>query len=338
MSCHYEISKPEVSVLMSCFNAKRWLAEAIESVLAQTFKNYEFIIINDGSTDNTWDIIQQYASIDSRIVPISKKNTGLADSLNKGILKARGRWIARLDADDLCEPTRLEEQVAFSQQNKKIVLLGTGFTEIDETGRKIKTHFYPKEHDTLVRNLETSKRFFPHSSAFYRVDIAKSIGGYNKRITRAEDKKFWLDFTLRGKIACLRTPLVLVRKHSNQVSLDQGGFRQLCDAIIATTCYYLVKHGKEDPSINLSPEEWVIFLKWVETKVSQSGILERQKIWATARSLYFSTQGKYRNILYFAKTLFYSGYSRDILIEKLLGNRLPEQLALEWLAKKQTKN
>ena len=131
---------PEVSVLMSCYNASRWLHEAIDSVLTQTFENFEFVLVDDGSTDDTWNIIQSYRDRDERIVPISKKNTGLPDSLNVGIAKARGAWIARLDADDVCEPTRLEEQVKFVSKHPEVVLLGTGCVEIDEQGGVKKKH------------------------------------------------------------------------------------------------------------------------------------------------------------------------------------------------------
>ena len=333
MSYHYETPKPEVSVLMSCFNANRWLVEAIESVLAQTFNNYEFIIIDDGSTDNTREIIQQYASTDSRIVPILKENTGLADSLNIGIAKAKGRWIARLDADDLCEVSRLDEQLYFVDKNKSVVLLGSGFLEINEYGSIIKENLYPQKHIALLNNLERSKRFFPHSSAFFLTDLARSIGGYNKRISRAEDKRLWLDFALRGKIACLRKALVRVRKHSNQISLDQGGIRQLNDSIAATTCHYIVKQGNEDPSLILNEREWTDFLGWIDQKVAESGSIERQKVWASARNAFFSKKERYKNIHDMACILMFSGHFVPILLEKILGNDLPKKLAREWQIK-----
>ncbi len=138
--------EPEVTVLMSCRNASRWLQEAIESVLTQTFPDFEFVLIDDGSSDRTWEIVQQYAKCDSRIVPIAKRPTGLSDSLNVGINRARGRWIARLDADDLSEPTRLQEQVRFVRSHPTTVLLGSAFIEIDESGRSIRRHSYPASH------------------------------------------------------------------------------------------------------------------------------------------------------------------------------------------------
>ena len=151
---------PEISVVMSCYNSRRWLAEAIGSVLSQTHSDFEFIIVDDGSTDDSWATIQRYATRDRRIVALSKGNSGLADSLNAGISVARGKWIARIDADDVCEPGRLAEQMAFVRANPQVVLLGSGCVEIDEYGRPLRAHRYPAAHRTLVRNLELLQKFF----------------------------------------------------------------------------------------------------------------------------------------------------------------------------------
>lgn len=330
MSCHYLKRLPDVTVLMSCFNANRWLGEAIESVLAQTFGNYEFIIIDDGSVDNSRDIIQQYANTDSRIVTILKTNTGLADSLNRGIQKARGKWIARLDADDVCEPARLEEQVDFVRSNKNILLLGSGFFEINEYGSIIKKNIYPTKHSSLLRNLELSKRFFPHSSAFYSTEVARMIGGYNSRFKRAEDKRLWLEFALRGEISCLNKPLVRIRKHLNQISHDQGGERQINDSIAATTCHFIVKQGEKDPSLILNDMGWADFLRWIDRRVAEAGIIENHKYKAFVRSEYISKEGKKRSFFFGFCNLLSSGRSVSILMEKIRGNGLPKKLAREW--------
>ena len=102
---------PTISVLMSVYNGELCLAEAIESILNQTFRDFEFLIINDGSTDSSWEIIQRYAEKDQRIVPITQENIGLTKSLNKGILIAKGEFIARQDSDDLSLPKRFDKQL-----------------------------------------------------------------------------------------------------------------------------------------------------------------------------------------------------------------------------------
>ena len=321
---------PEVSVLMSCYNASRWLREAIDSVLAQTLRDFEFIVVDDGSTDETWNIIRSYRDRDERIVAISKKNTGLADSLNVGMAQARGAWIARLDADDLCEPARLQEQINFVRNHPDVVLLGTGFFEIDEQGRVITKQLYPSGHRELVRHLERLQRFFPHSSAFYRVDVVREAGGYNSRIRRAEDWRLWLELALRGKIACLPNPLVRIRMHSSQISLEDNGRRQLCDGTAATVCYFLRKAGCEDPSLSTSSEEWIAVRNWLESRIEESGVFERRKTWVDARAAFFATKNRLAGTLCFGTRLLQSGHTSALVWEKLFGYSLPQRLAQEW--------
>lgn len=318
---------------MSCYNASSWLAEAIDSVLAQTFGNFEFVLVDDGSTDETWSIIQNYHDRDERIVAITKKNTGLADSLNLGITHAKGKWIARLDADDLCESTRLEEQVNFVRNHPEVVLLGTGFLEVDEKGRVVKEHRYPSSHSRLVRNLERLQRFFPHSSAFYRTEIVKQVKGYSSRIHRAEDYRLWLELSLRGEISCLIKPLVRIRKHTGQISHEDNGRRQLCDAIAATTCHFLRKFNYKDPSMEENNAEWIEFLNWVERRVEESHIFERQRYWIEARANYFSERKKLTGIIRFIAYLVKFGHIGLLLREKLAGSSLPRHLAEEWMVK-----
>jgi glycosyltransferase involved in cell wall biosynthesis len=322
---------PEITVLMSCYNASRWLSEAIESVLTQTFKDFEFIIIDDGSGDDTWSIIQDYRGKDDRIVAISKKNTGLADSLNVGIEAAKGKWIARIDADDICMPTRLEEQTKFVKNNPEVVLLGTGFIEIDEYGSIIKRHRYPSSHLKLVRHLERSKRFFPHSSAFYRVDVVKQVGAYNSRLRRAEDLRLWLELSLLGKIACLPKALVMVRKHSGQISRDNSGKQQFCDGTAVTVCHFLKKWGHRDPSKSVVDKEWELFFDWIEKRVDESGDFERHKVWASARARYFNTKNRMAGFFHFVSELLQTGQGKALTQEKIFGSQVPKRLAQDWI-------
>lgn len=324
-------NSPQVTVLMSCYNANRWLHIAIDSVLCQTFENFEFILVDDGSTDGTWDTIQTYRNKDKRIVAIKKTNTGSSDSLNVGIAHAKGTWIARLDADDLCEPDRLAEQLRFVRTYPEVVLLGTGFVEIDEQGRAIKRHMYPSGHSDLVRHQERAQRFFPHSSAFYRVDEVRKVGGYNLRYRRAEDSRLWLGLSLRGKIACLSKPLVRVRMHSSQISNDNNGRSQFCEGTAARVCHFLQKAGSKDPSVGSSEDEWIAFLTWIENQVEISGAFERQKAWVDARAAFFTNGNKLTGVFRFGTRLLKSGYANALALEKFFGSSLPEHLAREWM-------
>lgn len=328
MNRSFQARIPEVSVLMSCYNASRWLHEAVDSVLTQSFENFEFIMVDDGSTDETWNIIQSYRDRDERVVAMSKENTGLADSLNMCIAQARGAWIARLDADDICEPRRLEEQVTFVRNHPEVVLLGTGFVEIDEHGRAIKKHRYPSSHRNLVLHLERSQGFFPHSSAFFRTDVVKQVGGYNQRIRRAEDWWLWLELSLRGKIACLPRALVKVRKYSNHKSVDK---LQLCEATAAIVCHVLQHKGYRDPSVDTSEDEWISFLSWIEHRIEESGIYERRGTWVEARAEYFATENRLISVFYLGTHLLKSGHAGSLVWEKLFGSALPQRLARKWM-------
>lgn len=322
---------PKVSVLMSCYNGSRWLRQAIESILVQTFTSFELILINDGSIDDTWKIIESYRDIDSRVVAINKKNTGLADSLNFGISIAKGKWIARLDQDDLCESTRLEEQVSFMLKHPNVVLLGSGFIEFDEHDKVIKKHTYPNSHKDLVHNLERSKKFFPHSSAFYIVEVVKQIGGYNTRINRAEDRCLWLELASKGVIACQPIPLVKIRKHADQMSLDENGKSQFCDSTSVEVCYFLRKYGYNDPSNETDHNEWILFHKWIEARILALGIIEKRNAWIYARKKFFKNKNKIFGIISFLRVLIRSGYVFSLLLEKYFGSSLSSKLAREWI-------
>ena len=130
--------RPAISVVMSAYNSEKYIAEAIESILNQTFKDFEFIIINDGSTDKTLEIIKNYSRKDKRIKLIKNtKNLGLIKSLNKGLKAARGKYIARMDADDISLPERFKIQYDYLEKNIEIFLIGSGVIQIDKKGKEI---------------------------------------------------------------------------------------------------------------------------------------------------------------------------------------------------------
>lgn len=235
---------------MSVYNGERWLRESINSILEQTFTDFEFIIVNDGSLDSSVDIIKQFSVKDSRIRFIDKPNTGLADSLNVGINNANGKWIARIDADDICEPQRLQLQYSFAESNNEIVLLGSGHFSIDEFGSKTNRYVYPITHNNLVKKLISFRGFFPHSSAFIRRDVLLEIGCYRVRIYRSQDYDLWLRLSEIGKIACLSEPLVQIRCHMNQISNIDSGDRQIIDAHTSVASYFLRKLHYPDPVSN----------------------------------------------------------------------------------------
>jgi len=324
---------PEVSVVMSCYNSGRWLHEAIDSILAQTFSAFELILVDDGSTDETWKIIQSYCDRDERIVAISKKNTGLADALNIGIAKARGLWVARLDADDLCESARLECQMNFVHDHPEVVLLGTGFVEIDEQGRALRRHHYPSRHRRLVGHLERVQRFFPHSSAMFRRDVAQEAGCYNPFFRKTQDWDLWLRLSERGEMACLEDCLVRVRRHSQQITSSNAGTSQYVYGSVASACHYLRMQGCSDPSATDDEAEWLKFITWVEKRLGEDGVCERHSVWAAARSEYLMSDNRAIGLFGLGARLLRSGHARALLWEKYFGTMLPRRLAREWKAR-----
>lgn len=209
---------PTVSVLMTVYNEGLYLREAIDSILRQEFTDFEFIIINDGSTDNSQDIIDHYARIDSRIVPINQKNQGLVASLNTGVQRAKGKYIARMDADDVSMSQRLSDQVTFMDNSPNVVLLGGGFEIIDEMGYFLERIHVPL-YDRDIRRTMLLRNPFGHASVMFRRDAIKKAGLYSDKCGPTEDFELWIRLKDYGKVAALPRPLYEYRIKRNGISL-----------------------------------------------------------------------------------------------------------------------
>lgn len=199
---------PEISLIMPVYNAKEdELKLAIESILDQTFKNYEFIIINDGSTNNSEDVILSYKDPHIKYVK-NTKNLKLIRTLNKGLDLAQGRYIARLDCDDLCQETRFEKQFKYLEENTKVGLLGTFITLIP-TGVKQALITDPKELKIILRYCNNC---LAHSSVMFRKSIIDEHKlRYGEYCLYAEDYKLWTEMSLFCEITNLPEYLVSYR-------------------------------------------------------------------------------------------------------------------------------
>lgn len=199
---------PELSVVMSVYNGQRYLEESITSILRQSFSDFEFIIINDGSTDNSGKLIEQFALKDHRIRTMHQDNSGLIKSLNRGISMARGSYIARQDQDDVSLPNRFEKQLSFLKSHPDIVLCGTWFLEVnEESGSKVRK--YPVD-DTALRKDIKYANFFCHPSVIFFKDAFIKTGGYDEAFPTAEDFELWIRMAQVGKLANL--PEILIKK------------------------------------------------------------------------------------------------------------------------------
>ena len=184
---------PEVSVIMSVFNGEDFLAESIQSVLAQSFKNFEFIIIDDGSKDNSLEVIRSYEALDSRIRVITQKNQGLARSLNIGIKKSKGKYIARIDADDICYESRLKKQFTFMEENPAVDLVGSSVDVIDESGSITTSKIQIASFEDIYEKRYSLSPVL-HITFFGKKTFFETNNGYRENFVFAQD----YDLVLRG--------------------------------------------------------------------------------------------------------------------------------------------
>jgi len=175
---------------MSVYNGAKFLAEAIDSILAQTFTDFEFIIINDASSDDSLHIINSYK--DARIVLLQNtKNIGLTKSLNIGIAKAKGKYIARMDADDISMPKRLEKQVDFMEEHLEFAFCGTRAKTINDVGDQVNFFKEPLDSNKILGTLLLKNCFF-HSSITIRRDALLTVSGYDEEFIYAQDYRLYL--------------------------------------------------------------------------------------------------------------------------------------------------
>jgi glycosyltransferase involved in cell wall biosynthesis len=254
-----------ITVIMSVYNAENFIKDSISSVLNQTYKNFEFIIINDGSTDSSPKIINQLALTDNRIKVINKSNTGSYSSLNLAIEQARGEWISIIDSDDVYELDKLEKQYSFSKLNKSINLIGSRFFTINEKGKKLKNYEVPTDPIILKDNISKRKLSFPHSSFFYKKELAilnKYRGDFFKI---GADYDFCLRFSEIGDVACIESFSVQLRRHTQQISHTEKGLRQLINTRIAQISHLLRKKGYPDPvGLDINDKLYIQFYNFIK--------------------------------------------------------------------------
>ena len=209
------LHSPKVTVLMSVYNGQKYLSEAVDSILNQTFANFEFLIIDDGSTDNSIKIINSYR--DSRIVFIKQDNRGLPSALNIGLKNSKGKYIARMDADDICFPERLEVQYAFLEACEDCVVVGSNAEVIDVHGMHLFTSDQDISWETIREKLPITPFF--HSSTMFRKEEIIRCGGYNEKLLTAQDCLLFNQMAKYGELWNIKKPLIKYRIVPNAVSM-----------------------------------------------------------------------------------------------------------------------
>lgn len=209
---------PALSVIMSVYNGAAHLYPCVQSILQQHFSNFEFLILNDGSTDGTSKILRQLAAIDSRIRLIERENRGLVASLNELIAAAKAPMLARMDSDDVAMPERFARQMAYLSAHPEIGILGSNTHDLDEHGLIIgATDNYPL-YPAAAQGVLSEGPPVCHPSVMMRTDLVRKLGGYRAAFRHAEDYDLWLRASLHTDIANLSDRLLLYRRSSEQIS------------------------------------------------------------------------------------------------------------------------
>lgn len=206
---------PRATVLLPVYNGEAYLAEAIESVLGQTFPDFELLVIDDGSKDGSWQILESYAAKDARVRPIRQANIGLAATLNRGLELATGDYIARLDSDDLCEPRRLEAQVRFMDANPEVGLCGAGYRIFGESVKTEDASPRFTDSESLSCGL-LFRNQFAHPSVMIRRETIERTGLVYDPEFVAEDYEYWTRLAKVTRLACLPEILIRYRVHREQ--------------------------------------------------------------------------------------------------------------------------
>lgn len=203
--------KPLISVVMPAYNVQKYIGPAIESILKQTFNNFELIIINDASTDKTLDTIKTYSKKDSRIKIVdSKERLNIARALNQGITLAKSDIIARMDADDIAFSHRLKLQYTVINASHNIAVVGANVVIIDEAGNEISTRSYPVSSRKLKACLFRYSPF-AHPVVMFKKRMFREVGGYNPAFSPTEDLDLWFRLGRRYEFVSIPEPLLKYR-------------------------------------------------------------------------------------------------------------------------------
>lgn len=236
---------------MSVFNAERFLAQAIDSIRRQTFGDFEFLILNDGSSDSSRAIIDSHAAADPRIVPIHRENRGLVASLNELLERARAPIVARMDADDVARPERFARQLDFLRNHPDYGVIGTWTRDIDAQGDPypLSGADHPVTHDDFLAAVEHGP-LLCHPSAMVRLEPVLSVGGYHAAFRHCEDYDLWLRLAGITKLGSLPERLLDYRHTPEQVS-SRHAVEQQTGAAIAYLAFRERQAGRPDPTATL---------------------------------------------------------------------------------------
>jgi glycosyltransferase involved in cell wall biosynthesis len=228
------MSIPAVSIVMPVYNAAEYLADAVKSILSQTFEDFDFVIVNDGSSDRSRKMLQEFARADRRINLISRPNTGIVGALNDGLKAAEAPLIARMDADDVSVPMRLQRQVDYMKAHPECVALGGRVVGTDPYGCILFRSEHKLTHEEIETELLNGVGWaLVHPAVMMRREAIEKVGGYRAEFQWVEDLDLFLRLAEIGRLANLPEELLLYRQHTTSVNRTRGDEQaKLADACV----------------------------------------------------------------------------------------------------------
>ena len=256
-------SGPRISVLLPVFNAEPYLAGSLDSILSQTFENFEIVAIDDGSTDASAKILSDYAGRDARIRIVKQAHLGIAATLNNGLHRTRGEYVARMDADDISTPTRFAQQISFLEQHRDIAAVGCAISIIDVDGNVIGYKKYPQDRERISDCIDNGIVAFAHPAMMFRRSALLIVGGYRCAYEYAEDYDLWTRMVERFTMSNLPDRLLLLRRHPDSIT-SRHRVRHIFVDKIARATAKIRQGGQFDPTENadiLSPKDLQLVLE-----------------------------------------------------------------------------
>lgn len=212
-----------ISVVMPVFNGQRFLAQAMDSLLAQTFTDFEVVAVDDGSTDDTPGILRGYAARDPRVRVIHGDHAGISAALNRGIAESTHEWIARIDADDVASPDRFAKQIAAAHANPEVVIWGSYAQHVDAHGKVLGLSKCGPTSVEEFKRLRAAAEdcYVIHPTSMFRKDVVQKAGGYDSRFNFCEDFELFDRMAEHGAVVALPEPLLLYRIHATSISMQR---------------------------------------------------------------------------------------------------------------------
>ena len=222
---------PKISVLMTCYNAALTIEASVRSIIAQTFTNWELVLVDNCSTDNSLAVVQKFQDSRIRIIAL-ETNHGRTGALNIALNSALAEFVAILDADDISDPERLQMQNDYLDNNSKVVAVGSWYRNIDRDGKLLSKVKTPTSSINIVRQLASDNPIV-NSSAMFRSESARSLGGYNPKYLYSQDLDLWLGLATLGEFAILPRYLTSIRRTATSLTnTPHFGLARTCDLYI----------------------------------------------------------------------------------------------------------